>query len=539
MKLIFHHLAKDIRSQRWLLLLSILVIALQLGIDLLEAQADYHLASTAEFVHSTMALPLASDILWILLLARLIQSEPVTGATSFWLTRPIPRGVYISSKLLFILFFLVIPYLLPVPLDMFHFGVAPEQIRAKVETSLIIDLYLTLIILWLATYTRTIVEFWGALIAFVLFSIAIGATAVYSRFYFVSNAPDTAGLGFTRLALFILTFFSGLFVSLVMQHTRRKAAGFGVGVSCMVVAVLVGFFWPFPLPWTFTNTFLFSGSTFSVKSVTIKYADDWQQRLSWERNPNTQEWLALSAFSPLGTTSREVPIIQNINVTFKPDGGGLTKLSNDVAGNMPVQGQFDVERAIAADFPGIQLSNLPARFNPGSFSLFVVHPSDEHLVGKTGTLKLTLFGHMQSLVREAAIPLNGQLVASRPGEIIHIARLPRVPQTFIPPETADNPVLAVWTLGYFERERFEPPPRYYVLVDSQNGTGTFLHTVQAMHFNDNFSMLGSKSSGHVYLPLQGNEPLDQMVLYIYEFKANDFLNATLTAPGFVMNPHNN
>jgi hypothetical protein len=187
MSLILHHLLKDIRAQRWLLALVLIVIAAQIGVNLLEMQTDYHLASIAEAVRTTMALPLIGTALWILLLARLIQSEPVIGDASFWLTRPIPRSVYIPSKLLFILLFLIIPFHIAMPLDMLQFDVKPAQIGDALKSGLLLDLFLLLLVLWMATFTRTMVGFWCGLIVLTLVSTLLTASVV-------PNACSPAGL---------------------------------------------------------------------------------------------------------------------------------------------------------------------------------------------------------------------------------------------------------------------------------------------------------------------------------------------------------
>jgi ABC-type transport system involved in multi-copper enzyme maturation permease subunit len=538
MNLILHHLRKDILAQRWLLVLSILVIALRMIIDLLETQPDYHVASVAEFIRSSQVLPLTGSVLWVVLLARLIQSEPVTGMTSFWLTRPVPRSVYVSSKLLFILLFLVIPYLIPTPLDMLHFGVDPAQLRGSVQSSLGFDAYALIVLLWLATYTRTLSQFWGALIAFILAAVGLIAAAAFSRFNFGNYGSRGTEWMFTRWAVFALIFLSGLLVSLFIQHTRRKAPlGFSVGVTGMVIAVLAGFFCPFRLPITWTLRILVGSSTVSEKSVTINYADDWRNHLAWMRNPNTHEWILTGALAPINPDASRVPVLQGINGTFQSGPGMPDKLSNGITGLLPIEGQFDQVGMIAKDLPGVQISNPPKILGSGSWSLFVLDAATSNRVlGKTGELSLSLFGRMQSLVREAAIPLDGDRMSRQPGEIIHVARLPKVPRSFLMVDGSDKPVLAVWTLGYLPEERFLPPTRYYLLVDSRDQTGTFLQPDRSIAVNNAVSVFTGKDSGSVYLLLSGNEPLEHMVLYIYKMKQGDYFGSTLKALNFKMDP---
>ncbi len=80
------------------------------------------------------------------------------------------------------------------------------------------------------------------------------------------------------------------------------------------------------------------------------------------------------------------------------------------------------------------------------------------------------------------------------------------------------------------------PIRYYVLVDTQAKTGTFLFS---NHSETSMGLTNSpfnKSDTRVYLPLKGDEPLDHMVLYIYESQRKNFFSSDLTANDFKMSP---
>ena len=552
MKLVLHHLLKDIRAQRWLLLFSLLIVLLRIAVDWLETLPDYHLASTAEFLRSTMVLPLSGAILWIVLLVRLIQSEPVIGEASFWLTRPVPRSVYIPSKLLFIALFLVIPYLIPAPLDMANFGMSSGELRHEFHESLLLSAYWIVLMLWLATYTLSLAQFGLRLVIAVLAITAILAGSIYGQFFYRTASPGHNGeLVFTRLGLFIGLLFIGLIISLLIQHMGRKGrAGFGVGIGFMIAATLTAFFFPFIFLGSSALHLIWNTSEFSGKLVQVHYSDDWRQRLEWTQPDKTQNWTAVTSFTPaasansgyMETTSGpafhpgegRVPIIESItSVTFQPAGDQPHSLSNGLTRvTYPVDSQFDVQGAIAAGLPTVHV-NVPET-KPGSIAIFALDPGEQRKVtGKTGNLLLSLYGHLYTLQRKAEVPLGVSRLARLPGEIIHLAQLPRVPQPFVTNDTVNKPVLAVWSLGYFGTG-LNRGDRYYLLVDPQTGSGTFLHPDDSVNIGDGLLGLSAKTSKHVYLSLSGGEPLERMVLYIYDFKPGDYFTSMVADPNFTI-----
>jgi hypothetical protein len=537
MKLILHHLRKDIHAQRWLLLLLGLVLVLKIGVDALEIQPDYQLARTAEFVRSTTALSLTGAILWTALIVRLIQSEPVSGTGSFWLTRPVPRGVYVPSKLIFIPFLLILPYAVPTPFDMLRFLAAQEMAWNNLKSSVILQILLALIVLWLATYTRSMSQFWMVAVSFTLAAIALFAGESYFRFFLVPtlNGPE---LWMSRCVMSSIIFFAGLFVSLLIEHTVRKTrAGFGLGVACVLAAVLAGFFWPFVLPSRLIT--FFSPSSFdSVTTKSTDYLPNWRDHLSWQFDSQANVWAASAPLSPVAASAVPTPIFENVSASFQTEGERPQIFPNQNPVQLNEAGQFDFTPAIKADLPDIQIANRPYENLHAPMRLFTLNSETaSQLRNKTGTLTVTLFGHMQSLIRKAAIPLGDRALGRLPGEIIRVAWLPRAPQTYINvgDPSGDKPVLDVWSLLYEKRPSIITPVRYYLLVDPQTNAGTFLYDAQANRYAS-VNPFSSKSSDHTFLRLEGNKPLNRMVLYIYQLEPGDYFSASLRAPDFTMNP---
>jgi hypothetical protein len=555
MKLILHHLAKDIRAQRWLLLLWAFVIAIQAGVDLMILQPDYDLANFADKIRSSPLLGLIGGMLWIFLIVQLIQIEPVTGSTSFWLTRPIPRRVYIPSKLLFILLFLVVPSLLLTPLNMLEMHTDRAVIWQFVKTDLVWQAAFAIGVLWLATFTRSIGQFFLAVgVLIPLFVIAFG---IREMALLRSGSGFHYELSLAQSFLFAVVLFLGLTVSLIFQHVVRKTrTGLWIGGISTGVAVLLGLTWPFALPSRFMLSLLPASKSYSSKTVRVDFTPGWETNVTWRKSTDVNgiplaygtvpdhdgsatvkaSITARVPLSPAKPTGTEIDYIEGVTAHFRAVDGHTQNLpAKDV---LDEDKPFDVKAAMQADLPDITIDSGTEATTP-SVGIFRLAPEMVGtLRGKHGLLGLEIYGHVENFVRKAAIPLENPAFAQLPGEIFHVRRQDSETQTIFGieiPTGVNNPVLAVWSSNYNHQPYQLGPTTFYLLVDSEKHTGEILRQ------RNNFRMptsvgLSARSGWRDFLPLGTDEKLSGKVLYIYELSPGNFFNASLSAPDFVMNP---
>ncbi len=95
MRLVWHMFRKDAARLRWIWLASLAPLALFTWFDCgkgfaLPRNMNYDLSQMTQ-----MLLPMA----WWFLAAAIVQSEAIPGDRQYWLTRPIPRGALLASKL--------------------------------------------------------------------------------------------------------------------------------------------------------------------------------------------------------------------------------------------------------------------------------------------------------------------------------------------------------------------------------------------------------------------------------------------------------
>ena len=113
MSLILHHLKKDIRCLRlllllWFILLLVNSLVMRSGLDRLHPSDE----GTEVLAAAYVLLYVLQQILQIVIVCQLVQADALAGTTAFWLTRPISRKELLLSKSLFVLLILVLPSLI-------------------------------------------------------------------------------------------------------------------------------------------------------------------------------------------------------------------------------------------------------------------------------------------------------------------------------------------------------------------------------------------------------------------------------------------
>lgn len=110
MNLVTHVFRKDIRHLRWLLVGWFLMVALQTGL-MASGSAAWNNDAPMQVALRMLGflIPAVKWILLIVLVPLLLQDEPLTDHTAFWLTRPIGRKDLLRSKGLFLALLIIIP----------------------------------------------------------------------------------------------------------------------------------------------------------------------------------------------------------------------------------------------------------------------------------------------------------------------------------------------------------------------------------------------------------------------------------------------
>ncbi|TAG09320.1 MAG: ABC transporter permease [Verrucomicrobia bacterium] len=254
MNLLFHHVCKDLRHSRWLIVLTWLTAAciLWLPASLVEKRVEV-----------MQWLPYISCGAWVLVFltaGRIVQLDAPRRDTAFLRSRPFSSSDWLASKLSSCLILILPMALLQVAMVLVT-GLRPEFIDLLLiffEEMLAFCVVMTLA-LAIATRSKTysnfigttMVIFFAAYIIFVMYMIAEKqlARTTKSEWSYDNEYLKLSRLLITQV-IAVLGLAGGLFLCMRARRPERLAA---VISSTVMIAALAWFFWPLNFVKTFTR----------------------------------------------------------------------------------------------------------------------------------------------------------------------------------------------------------------------------------------------------------------------------------------------
>jgi len=200
-------------------------------------------------------LHLLLPIIWLVLISRLVHDESLVGDQQFWLTRPYTWPALLASKVLFLITFVFIPFLVMQCYLLFHAGLHP---LAALPSLLLNLLYLILVCFLpffvLATVTSTFPRLALAIIEAVLYLVVLAL--LIGKFSGNQSAPPLASPIFGTL------YALGLVAILIFQYAKRFTLRARLALLAMPL-LLAGIFFALPSGPLFRHTYpLATGSDF-------------------------------------------------------------------------------------------------------------------------------------------------------------------------------------------------------------------------------------------------------------------------------------
>lgn len=182
------------------------------------ADAQTWLPSDGSFNPAVLAvviLRLLIPVSWLILTSRLVHDEELVGDRQFWTTRPYTWYSLLLSKVLFIVVFICVPFLVMQAWLLHHAGLYPTLVvPAMMKNLLYVALVFLLPLLALAAVTATFVRYISSTLGGIIYFFAILVIAAY-------NWPDTLE------APYLSYFLSGTLIALLVaavlvQYAKRK-----------------------------------------------------------------------------------------------------------------------------------------------------------------------------------------------------------------------------------------------------------------------------------------------------------------------------
>jgi hypothetical protein len=541
MKLILHHFWKDIRSLRWILGLWLLVVLTQAVITVLAVQPSYQIASMAEMIAPSAIWYVINGAIWIAVIVYLIQSEPVTGATSFWLTRPIPPVISVFSKLIFIIGLVIVPSLIPRTIDLLLFGVPVHTVRDSVYATILVELMMALCVVWLATYTRNMAQFWGVVGTLCVLWIAGSLTLMFRSSIMTFTAETNPGLWASRFEMGFWVFFGGLIVSLVIQYwLRTTQKAFLLGLGSIFLSITCFFWWPFVLPRIGhgvanppTN------KTMQLSSMQLSYQIDPTKPFIWSGtqllNTNYQS-AKIFLIAPSGN-GNGTACIRSIESSFTPNDGKKVALQAALEGySYFTPDRLDWLTQLQHDNSGLTIESGSTPANEPVPAFMVTSELAGKLKDQIGTLNLKLIGDVLTLQKQAEIPLAGTGFARIPSALVRLIAVQN---------DKDGINLSVEEVGYRDMLKGKTLPTVYLLVDPQSRIGIIpLKSIIKSQNNNVSGSTLSRMSALLNLEVRATdlpenirthfegEGVNGLIIYVYEATSQGHFEREVKVPDY-------
>jgi hypothetical protein len=248
MTLALHFLKRDIRHTRWMLVVWSTLLAIDGFNALLPAGPTPQ--RPMPFIAGYLLIPMLRYVTAAILVALVVQEDPLVGTTAFWLTRPVGRGVLFLSKLAYVGVVISIPLLI----DAFvlaRFGLPPGEFGLALAQVLMRQLLLLVPLALLAALTPNLFRYFTILIVLVA---VLSALSTFVTPHFTAGGHGGpfvfAPVARARDVIAALLTIGG--AGLVMAHqylTRRTGRSVALASSLVAAQFLVAWFWP----WSFES----------------------------------------------------------------------------------------------------------------------------------------------------------------------------------------------------------------------------------------------------------------------------------------------
>ncbi|HEX4140500.1 MAG TPA: hypothetical protein VHY09_09150 [Candidatus Methylacidiphilales bacterium] len=499
----------------WLITISIVALP-----DVLLIQPDYNAAHEIDQSRMYPLTVFVAFIAWIVLLARLIQSEPVIGSTSFWLTRPIPRSVQLPSKTLFFVLFVFLLAFLPIAVHAIVFPPDWPSIGQQALTLAVVELMVAVTVIWVATYSPTLLHFAGMLCLGFVCTIVVFILSFQFHMRVMGE-----GLNFSLILPLIAV--PGFLVSLVVQHTWRGSPwGLKVGLAGLALALLAQFFAPASSG---------PGGLSSIrtgKMTKVDFEPDWINTVNWQGSDYGLSRLvvATATLKPIRPDPNSIVLVGYADAVFQQPGKDRVHLrDNSYPDRFSSQPDPEIRTLLGAVLPGISIAGDQEPVKPDLTVPICTLTSAEAdaLRGQTGRLTIHVWGQVSQLDKMVAVPLGQpHAIGFVPGGFVRVK-----------PVHPGDRQLEVWTIAPARAMNGLGNEFTYVLVDPQTRTAKILKTSGWSSVSVGLSTgVDSLQDGENYFPLDGTEPLNRMVLYVFDMAPHLSFQTTLTAPNFTMAP---
>lgn len=251
MKLLAHLVRADVRRHRLLLLAWLVVVVVSAALDGLLPALDLDSATRRSLGPLIGLWSLTETLLFVLVIAMVIQTHPTVGSNAFWMTRPIPPGTLLASKAVLLgLAAIALPAVAQAVVMTFYRVPVGDLTAATTQGVLFACWWLVLLAMFAAltpTLARFALALGGALLAAAI-TLSIAAAVVISTVTgdFRPQRTPVIEDPTPDLAMLVLMTLGGAVALLVQYRHRSRARSVALAAAAVAVAIVAGTCWPWP-----------------------------------------------------------------------------------------------------------------------------------------------------------------------------------------------------------------------------------------------------------------------------------------------------
>jgi len=411
MKLLAHLVLADVRRHRFLLLAWLLVVALSAALDGLLPALDLDPATRQSLSPLISLWSLTETLLFVLVVAMVIQTHPAVGGNAFWMTRPIPPETLLASKAVLLgVAAIALPAAAWVVVMMFYRVPAGDHTAVTVHGVLFACWWVALLSIFAAltpTLSRYALALGGALLAVAIsLSIAAAVAIATATDEFRPQRSQVIGDPTPDLVMLVLMTLGAVVALLVQYRHRSRARSVPLAAAAVALAIVAGTYWPWPLlaprltvpAWAATDRPALVVAPGSIEAVRVR-----------TEGPRGRSWRSIRGRVYLEGLPRDTSaFISLVEGTLRIDGGPT--LVSGAAGQsaVPADGGEEEPGARAArTVLGVERL-IHGRTRRGESPVILTVPDEQfqNLAPETGTYDARFEVVPTTHVLEAVLPLR-------------------------------------------------------------------------------------------------------------------------------------
>jgi hypothetical protein len=436
--LFLHQFLKDLRQTKVLWALWLLFTIIQFALAAWNV-SPFNLIDQNFYNQLSVMVPAIQRLILIVLIPALILQEPTVGVNAFWLTRPMPTGTVLGSKLMALIILVLFPTVGQCMVLHAHGIVIQEVLLGGIQIGLQ-ELSWIAVITMLATLSA---NFTGYIIAtVVLYALLITICWLYGILdqKYIQHTDwliaDTIGLLNSRkTAFYLMVVILSFGVTLFQYRTRKIKLSIALAAGSILIASLTVTYWPCDFLSRPAGSTRGIGIEPEKLEITVMQAPGWSDIpdyragdmkqglcLLYSVNMNPDEWVSITPlYSELILSTGEK--LESLPLQQRKDQSGIPYFNSTVISGNSLNAALDY-------LPTVANKDRSRVTEPRAISFFMNAKDFEKYRGMKGKLNIRLKVQRNKYRISSQLPVERGAFTTKGSERVTISDVVKEDQGF-------------------------------------------------------------------------------------------------------------